>query len=54
MKVYEIRLYLTEVAYKSGIPAYKQIIRGSRDAAIAMAHSMMKNSKYKYYEIVEK
>ena len=54
IKVFEIRFYLTEAAYKAGNPAHKQTIKGSREVVAAMARSMMQHSQFKYYEIVEK
>lgn len=54
MKKYEIRYYLSEGAYKLGIPAYTETITTSRAVALSIAQSRMKsNSNFKYYEIVD-
>lgn len=51
---WEIRYYLTEVAYKSGIAAYKETINGDRNYAVNWAQRKIKSSNFKFYDMVQK
>ena len=51
---WEIRYYLTENAYKSGIPAFKEVINGDRQYAINWAQRKIKSSNFKFYDMVQK
>jgi hypothetical protein len=51
---WEIRYYLSEVAYKSGVPSFKEIFNGDRNAAINWAQTKVKNSNFKFYDMVQK
>lgn len=51
---WEIRYYLTEVAYKSGIAAYKETINGDRNYAVNWAQNKLKCSNFKFYDLVQK
>ena len=54
MKKIEIRYYLSEGAYKLGIPAYTETITTSRAVAVSITQSRMSsNPNFKFYEIVE-
>ncbi len=50
---WEIRYYLTEVAYKAGTYAYKEVILGGRFTAISIAENRLKHSEFKYFDIIE-
>ncbi len=49
-----IRYYLTENAYKAGIPAFTETILGDRNFAISWAQNKLKSSLFKFYDLVEK
>ena len=51
---WEIRYYLTENAYKSGIPAFKEIINVDKNYAINWAKKKISSSNFKYFDIVQK
>ena len=51
---WEIRYYLTEQAYKCGIAAFKETINGDRNYVINWANGRIKNSKFKFFDIVQK
>lgn len=51
---WEVRYYLTETAYKSGIPAYKETLNGDRNYVINWAQNKVKHSNFKFYDIVQK
>lgn len=51
---WEIKYYLTEVAYKSGVAAYKEIIQGTRDYVITWATNKCKSSNFVTYDICQK
>lgn len=50
---WKIRYYITENAYKNGIPAYEETIEGERDYAISWIYKKLKTSNYKYYDLIE-
>ena len=54
MKTWEIRYYLTEGAYKTGCPAFKETIKGDRNYAVNWAQQKIRNSQFKFYDLVEK
>ena len=51
---WEIRYYLTEQAYKSGVVAFKETINGDRNYVVNWANNKLKNSKFKFFDIVQK
>jgi hypothetical protein len=53
-KQWLIRYYLTENAYKAGIPAFTETILGDRNFAINWAQNKLKSSQFKFYDLVEK
>ena len=54
MTKWEIRYYLTESAFKSGIPTYKEYLNGDRNYVITWAQNKLKSSNFKYFDIVQK
>ena len=54
MKKWEIRYYLTEGAYRSGIPSLKETINGDRNFAVNWAQQKLRNSQFKFFDLVEK
>lgn len=50
----EVRYYLTQVAYKSGVPAFKETINSIKDYAVKWAQSKCKSSKFMAYDLVQK
>ena len=54
MKTWEIRYYLTEGAYKIGCPAFKETIKGDRNYAVNWAQQKIRNSQFKFYDLMEK
>lgn len=51
---WEIRYYLTETAYKSGVVAFKETISGDRNYVVNWANNRLKNSKFKFFDIIQK
>ena len=51
---WEIRYYLTESAFKSGIASFTEMVQGDRNYVITWAQNRIKNSNFKYYDIVQK
>ena len=51
---WEIRYYLTQVAYKSGVPAFKETINSPKDYAVKWAQNRCKNSKFVAYDLIQK
>lgn len=51
---WEIRYYLTENAYKSGVAAFKEVITGDRNFAVNWAMNKVKYSNFKFYDMVQK
>ena len=54
MKKWLIRYYLTESAYKTGCSAFTEIVKGDRNFAVNWAQNKLKNSQFKYYDLIEK
>lgn len=53
MPKFEIRYYLTETAYKSGIAAFKETLTGDRNYVINWAQRKISNSNFKFYDLKE-
>lgn len=53
-KQWLIRYYLTENAYKTKIPAFTEAINGDRNFAINWAQNKLRNSQFKFYDLVER
>ena len=51
---FEIRYYLTQVAYKSGVPAFKETINGPKYYAVKWAQNRCKSSKFLAYDLIQK
>ena len=51
---WEIRYYLTENAFKSGIAAYTEVINGDRNMAVNWAQNRINNSNFKFFDLVQK
>lgn len=51
---WEIKYYLTETAYKSGIAAFKEVINGDQNYVVNWATNKIKHSDFKFYDIVRK
>ena len=51
---FEIRYYLTQAAYKSGVPAFKETISSPKDYAVKWAQNRSKSSKFVAYELIQK
>lgn len=49
-----IKYYITEISYRSGIPAFKEEISGDRNYAINWAQNRLKHSNFKFYDIEQK
>ena len=54
MKTFIIKYYLTESAYRSGIPAFTETYRGDRNSAVNQAQNKVGTSNFKFYDIQEK
>lgn len=54
MKQWIIRYYLTESAYRTGVPAYTETIRGDRNFAVNWAQNKLRTSQFKFYDLKEK
>ena len=54
MKTWEIRYYLTEGAHRNGCPAFKETIKGDRNFAVNWAQQKLRNSQFKFYDLIEK
>lgn len=54
MKTFIIKYYLTEAAYRSGIPAFTETYRGDRNSAVNWAQNKVRTSNFKFYDIQEK
>lgn len=51
---WEIKYYLNENSYKAGIPAFTEVIHGSRDYVIRWIQNRLKASNFKYYDLIQK
>ncbi len=51
---FEIRFYLTEGAYRSGVVAFKETINCTKEYANKWAESKLKNSKFVKFDIIQK
>lgn len=54
MKTFIIKYYLTETAYRSGVAAFTETIKGDRNYAVNWAQNKLRSSNFKYYDIQEK
>ena len=54
MKTWEIRYYLTETAFRSGCPAFKETIHGDRNFIVNWAQQKIKTTQFKFYDFIEK
>ena len=51
MTRWEIRYYLTESAFKSGIPAFKEIISGDRNYVTTWAQNKIRHGQFKFFDL---
>lgn len=51
---FEIKYYLSEQAKRSGVAAYKEVIRGDKNYAENWAKNKLRNSKFVAFDIVQK
>lgn len=51
---FEIRYFITESSFRSGIPAFTEIINGDRNYAVNWANNKIRNSQFKYFDIIQK
>lgn len=51
---FEIKYYLTDGAYKSGIPAFKETINATKEYATKWAQNKCKSSKFVKFDIIQK
>ena len=54
MKTFIIRYYLTESAYRCGVPAFTETYRGDRNSVVNWAQNKVRTSNFKFYDIQEK
>ena len=54
MKKWLIRYYLTETAYRAGIPAHSETVIGDRNYAVSFATNRLKYSQFKFFDLIEK
>ena len=54
MKTFIIKYYLTESAYRCGVPAFTETFRGDRNTAVNWAQNKVRTSNFKFYDIQEK
>ena len=54
MKTFLIRYFLTEGAYRCGVPAFTETYRGDRNGAVNLALNRVRTSNFKFYDIQEK
>lgn len=52
-KQWRIRYYLSEGAYKTGCPAFTEMVNGDRSFAVSWAQNKLKNSQFKFYDLTE-
>ena len=48
---WEIRYYLTENAFKAGIPAFKETINGDRFFVTNWAQNKIKSGSFKFFDL---
>ena len=50
---WQIRYYLTEAAFKSGITAFKETITGNRNYVTNWAQQKIRQGRFKFFDIVQ-
>lgn len=53
MKKWVIRYYLTEAAFRSGIPAFRETVNGDRNFVVSWAQNKLKHTNFKFYDLTE-
>lgn len=48
---WKINYYLTETAFKSGIPAFSETINGDRNFVTNWAQNKIRNGNFKFFDI---
>ena len=51
---FEIRYYLSEGAFKTGVAAFKETVNGDKNYANNWAQNKLKHSNFKFFDIVQK
>ena len=51
---WEIKYYLTETAFRSGVVSHRETITGDRQAAVHLAEIRIRTGSFKYYELEQK
>ncbi len=54
MKTWIIKYYITESSYRAGVAAFTETIKGDRNFVTNWAMNKVKNSQFKFYDIMEK
>lgn len=54
VKQWLIKYYLTETAFKAGTPSFTETIKGDRNFVVNWAQNKLRNSQFKFYDLVEK
>ena len=54
IKTFIIKYYLTETAYRCGVPAFTETYRGDRNSVVNWAQNKVRTSNFKFYDIQEK
>ena len=53
-KKWQIKYYLTETAFRAGVPAFTETISGDRNFVVNWAQNKLKSSQFKFYDLIEK
>ena len=48
---WKIKYYLTENAFKSGVPSFTETINGDRNYAVNWAQKKVRNGSFKFFDI---
>lgn len=54
MQTWIIKYYITEGSYRSGVPAFKEEIKGDRNYVVTWAQNKVRCSQFKFYDIEQK
>lgn len=54
MQTWIIKYYITESSYRSGVPAFKEEIKGDRNFVVNWAQNKVRYSQFKFYDIEQK
>lgn len=48
---WKINYYLSENAYRAGVPAFTETINGDRNFAVSWAQNKIQTSQFKFYDM---